>query len=78
MSWNNLIPWGSLFPQALCKVCGHRYANHGYEEVGCIGPSDPKEDKKSFYMGTCKLGCKKYCETNLDYLEYKYEQKYGK
>ena len=48
MSWNNIIPWGTLFPQALCKVCGHRFANHGYEEVGCIGPLDQKKIRNLF------------------------------
>ena len=73
MSWNNIIPAWLLYPQAECKVCGHKYAHHR-NEVGCIGPSDPKIDKESFYKGTCKFDCKKYCETNLDFLEYKYEQ----
>ena len=77
MSWNNIIPWKFLFPQTLCKVCKHKYVHHRLD-VGCIGPIDSDEDKESFYMGTCKSNCKKYCETNLDYLEYKYEQKYNK
>lgn len=74
MSWNNIIPW-HLFKTA-CKNCKHSYRHHR-EDVGCLGVFDEKEDPKSFYMGTCKFDCKKYCETNLDYLEYKYEQKYN-
>jgi hypothetical protein len=74
VSWNNVIPawlWG---PQTPCKVCSHRWSNHR-DDVGCVGPLDPSQDSESFYKGTCKFGCKKYCETNLDFLEYKYEQK---
>jgi len=75
MSWNNIIyPW--LLKPA-CKVCKHKYSNHR-EDVGCVGPTNYDEDAESFWKGTCKSDCKKYCETNLDYLEYKYEQKYGK
>ena len=73
MSLNNIIPWHIFKPK--CKICKHSYSHHR-EDVGCIGPIDSDEDKESFYMGTCKFDCKKYCETNLDYLEYKYEQKY--
>ena len=75
MSWNNIVPWDVLFPQAACKVCKHKFYCHE-NTVGCVGPTDPKEDTESFWKGTCKFDCKKYCETNLEYLEYKYEQKY--
>jgi hypothetical protein len=73
MSLNNIIPYDLWFSQTPCKVCRH-LASHHRDDVGCIGVFTEKEDKKSFYMGTCRFACKKYCETNLDYLEYMYEQ----
>ena len=73
MSWSKMFPFDTWFPQTPCKVCGH-LASHHRIDVGCVGVFTEKEDKKSFYMGTCKDNCKRYCETNLDYLEYMYEQ----
>ena len=74
MNWNNIIPWEILFPQTLCKVCKHKFSAHR-DDVGCVGPLDPAEDAFSFHSGTCNKNCKKYIETNLDYLEWKYEQR---
>jgi len=77
MSFNNIIPWDTYKSQTPCKVCGHKWSHHR-DEVGCLGVFKKEEDPKSFWLGTCKSTCKKYCETNLEYLEYKYEQEQNK
>lgn len=63
-------------PRKPCFICKHKATAHR-EDVGCIGPNSPVpiEDAEDFYAGTCKKGCKRYIKDNLQYLQWKYEQK---